>query len=133
MIHRFNRLADSSPEQLDVPSRVKYIFRARRAVVTPSLERVLIFLAVYAYFILQQPVRYIFPLEPTSGPIDLTADEMPFYFNEYSGELSLEFPKAERHFRGGILAYAQLSVSSLFSLTESLCRDGNVSVPFAFQ
>lgn len=36
--------------------------------------------------------------------IDLTADDIAFYFNEYSGELSLEFPKAERKFRGGILA-----------------------------
>ncbi|TCD62159.1 DNA helicase rad5 [Steccherinum ochraceum] len=48
--------------------------------------------------------EYIFPAEPTDGMIDLTADEAPFYFNEYSGELSLEFPKAERKFRGGILA-----------------------------
>jgi hypothetical protein len=36
--------------------------------------------------------------------IDLTADEKHFYFNPYSGELSLEFPKAERSCRGGILA-----------------------------
>jgi DNA repair protein RAD5 len=36
--------------------------------------------------------------------IDLTADEHPFYFNPYSGELSLKFPKAERNCKGGILA-----------------------------
>lgn len=36
--------------------------------------------------------------------IDLTADEKPFYFNPYSGELSLKFPKAEMNCRGGILA-----------------------------
>ncbi|OBZ79900.1 DNA repair protein RAD5 [Grifola frondosa] len=48
--------------------------------------------------------EYVFPLEPNDGVIDLTADERPFYFNEYSGELSLEFPKAERKCKGGILA-----------------------------
>jgi DNA repair protein RAD5 len=37
------------------------------------------------------------------GIIDLT-EERPFYFNEFSGELSLEFPKATREFKGGILA-----------------------------
>lgn len=47
--------------------------------------------------------RYVFPADPHSGVIDLT-DERPFYFNEYSGELSLEFPVSERKFRGGILA-----------------------------
>ena len=36
--------------------------------------------------------------------IDLTADEKLFYFNPYSGELSLKFPKAEMNCRGGILA-----------------------------
>jgi DNA repair protein RAD5 len=36
--------------------------------------------------------------------IDLTADDKLFYFNRYSGELSLDFPKAERNCRGGILA-----------------------------
>lgn len=36
--------------------------------------------------------------------MDLTADEQPFYFNEYSGELSLDFPRAERKCKGGILA-----------------------------
>ncbi|CAL1694577.1 unnamed protein product [Somion occarium] len=48
--------------------------------------------------------EYVIPLEPTDGIIDLTADEKPFYFNEFSGELSLEFPRAERGFKGGILA-----------------------------
>ncbi|KAG6851386.1 hypothetical protein H0H93_005784 [Arthromyces matolae] len=32
--------------------------------------------------------------------IDLTADEKPFYMNPYSGEMSLEFPRSERTFRG---------------------------------
>ena len=36
--------------------------------------------------------------------IDLTADDNLFYFNPYSGELRLDFPKAERNCRGGILA-----------------------------
>ncbi|KZT73229.1 hypothetical protein DAEQUDRAFT_721807 [Daedalea quercina L-15889] len=48
--------------------------------------------------------EYVFPPEPAKGIIDLTADDRAFYFNEYSGELSLQFPKAERKCRGGILA-----------------------------
>ncbi|OCH95686.1 hypothetical protein OBBRIDRAFT_871170 [Obba rivulosa] len=48
--------------------------------------------------------EYIFPPEPGEGLIDLTSDDMAFYFNEYSGELSLDFPKAVRNTRGGILA-----------------------------
>ncbi|KAJ7642840.1 SNF2 family N-terminal domain-containing protein [Mycena rosella] len=48
--------------------------------------------------------QYAFPHPHDGGVIDLTADETPFYFNPYSGELSLEFPKAERKGRGGILA-----------------------------
>ncbi|KAF9566925.1 DNA repair protein RAD5 [Agrocybe pediades] len=50
--------------------------------------------------------QYIFPDEPVmdGDMIDLTADEKPFYFNPYSGELSLNFPKAEIHCKGGILA-----------------------------
>jgi DNA repair protein RAD5 len=49
-------------------------------------------------------LRYIFPTEPGGGIIDLTLDEKPFYFNAYSGELSLDFPKSERKCKGGILA-----------------------------
>ncbi|KAH7886199.1 SNF2 family N-terminal domain-containing protein [Phlebopus sp. FC_14] len=48
--------------------------------------------------------EYVFPCKPRDGLIDLTEDERPFYFNPYSGELSLEFPKAERKLKGGILA-----------------------------
>ncbi|KAA1467782.1 hypothetical protein DENSPDRAFT_770871 [Dentipellis sp. KUC8613] len=48
--------------------------------------------------------EYRFPAEPVDGIYDLTADEQPFYFNPYSGELSLEFPKTERKCKGGILA-----------------------------
>ena len=47
----------------------------------------------------------MFPFDPNDDMIDLTADERSFYFNEYSGELSLEFPQAERKCKGGILAY----------------------------
>lgn len=36
--------------------------------------------------------------------IDLCADEHSFYFNPYSGELSLEFPRSRTNSRGGILA-----------------------------
>ncbi|KAI5835930.1 hypothetical protein K523DRAFT_367986 [Schizophyllum commune Tattone D] len=49
--------------------------------------------------------QYNFPTRTAPGEvIDLTADERPFYFNPYSGELSLEFPRTERTCRGGILA-----------------------------
>ncbi|KAK7465321.1 DNA helicase rad5 [Stygiomarasmius scandens] len=49
--------------------------------------------------------EYAFPIKPGSdGFIDLTADEKVFYFNPYSGEMSLDFPKAERNCKGGILA-----------------------------
>jgi DNA repair protein RAD5 len=50
-------------------------------------------------------IRYVFPCEAVDGVIDMTADDRPFWFNPYSGELSLEFPKAERKCKGGILAY----------------------------
>lgn len=47
--------------------------------------------------------RYVFPPIPeVDGIIDLT-DDRPFYFNAYSGELSLELPKVATC-RGGILA-----------------------------
>ncbi|RDX51210.1 hypothetical protein OH76DRAFT_1347561 [Lentinus brumalis] len=52
--------------------------------------------------------EYVFPFDPNDQMIDLTADEWSFYFNEYSGELSLEFPKAERKGKGGILAVASI-------------------------
>ncbi|KAG8904180.1 DNA helicase rad5 [Tulasnella sp. 403] len=48
--------------------------------------------------------EYHFPPEPYDGVIDLCQDEEPFYFNPYSGELSLEYPRAELSCRGGILA-----------------------------
>ena len=50
--------------------------------------------------------RFAFPSEPSEDVIDLTMVEQPrpFYFNPYSGELSLEFPKAEVKCPGGILA-----------------------------
>ncbi|KAI0029488.1 SNF2 family N-terminal domain-containing protein [Vararia minispora EC-137] len=49
--------------------------------------------------------QYQFPNESVEGIIDLTVEPRPFYFNPYSGELSLQFPRAERKCRGGILAY----------------------------
>ena len=50
--------------------------------------------------------RYIFPhdINADNGCIDLTEDEQYFYLNPYSGEMTLNFPKAERNCRGGILA-----------------------------
>ena len=46
--------------------------------------------------------------EDSNDFVDLTADDRPFYYNQYSGELSLDFPKAERRCRGGILAYVAI-------------------------
>ena len=55
--------------------------------------------------------------------IDLTADEKPFYFNPYSGELSLKFPKAEMNCRGGILAQV-LTHSPHTSFSIQIFSDG---------
>ncbi|KAG6868573.1 hypothetical protein C0993_001020, partial [Termitomyces sp. T159_Od127] len=65
--------------------------------------------------------RYVFPEKPTmdGDVIDLTADEKPFYMNPYSGEMSLEFPKSEKTFRGGILADGTLFVLS-FKISSSV-------------
>ncbi|KAJ1301712.1 hypothetical protein OPQ81_008946 [Rhizoctonia solani] len=48
--------------------------------------------------------EYVFPFEEDDGIIDLCVDERSFYFNPYSGELSLNFVKTENHKKGGILA-----------------------------
>ncbi|KAF8628247.1 hypothetical protein AX15_004022 [Amanita polypyramis BW_CC] len=50
--------------------------------------------------------QYTFPRDivPDDGCIDLTEDDKHFYLNPYSGEMTLNFPKAERNCRGGILA-----------------------------
>ncbi|KAF8756177.1 HIRAN domain [Rhizoctonia solani] len=48
--------------------------------------------------------EYMFPFEEDDGVIDLCADERSFYFNPYSGELSLDFVRTENHKKGGILA-----------------------------
>ncbi|CAE6483636.1 unnamed protein product [Rhizoctonia solani] len=50
--------------------------------------------------------EYVFPFEEDEGVIDLCADERSFYFNPYSGELSLNFVRTENHKKGGILADA---------------------------
>ena len=83
----------------------EYRFGAERTDYAPIVERVraMIFSMVSHPVDAIAPRRYAFPADPSAGVIDLT-DERPFYFNEYSGELSLEFPIAERKFKGGILA-----------------------------
>lgn len=50
--------------------------------------------------------RYIFPhdIGTDIDCIDLSEDDQYFYLNPYSGEMTLNFPKAERNCRGGILA-----------------------------
>ncbi|KAF8514339.1 SNF2 family N-terminal domain-containing protein [Hysterangium stoloniferum] len=51
--------------------------------------------------------EYLFPYEEQEdGIIDMTEEQKPFYFNPYSGELSVTFPRAERKCRGGVLAYS---------------------------
>ncbi|KDQ12067.1 hypothetical protein BOTBODRAFT_57119 [Botryobasidium botryosum FD-172 SS1] len=47
---------------------------------------------------------YTFPAEPKDGVFDLCDDDKYFYFNPYSGELSITFPTAEKNCLGGILA-----------------------------
>ncbi|KAF8512694.1 SNF2 family N-terminal domain-containing protein [Gautieria morchelliformis] len=60
--------------------------------------------------------EYAFPYEELAdGVIDMTEEQKPFYYNPYSGELSLAFPRAEKKCRGGILAYT-LSNSSLVTV-----------------
>ncbi|EKM61408.1 uncharacterized protein PHACADRAFT_111980 [Phanerochaete carnosa HHB-10118-sp] len=63
--------------------------------------------------------EYTFPSDPHQSQdiIDLTVDDRPFYFNEYSGELSLELPRAERKFRGGILAQRVLGMGKTIMLS----------------
>lgn len=63
--------------------------------------------------------EYTFPRdlsENTEELLDLTDDDVPFYFNSYSGELSLTFPRAERKCRGGILACALQPLLSVCQL-----------------
>ncbi|KAK0233552.1 SNF2 family N-terminal domain-containing protein [Armillaria fumosa] len=73
--------------------------------------------------------QYAFPIKTDSEIIDLTADEKPFYFNPYSGELSLTFPKAERNCRGGILAYVGMGKTIMLSslIHTHLASDEDVS------
>ncbi|KAG8832472.1 DNA helicase rad5 [Serendipita sp. 399] len=57
--------------------------------------------------------EFAFPSEPTdTGVIDLCEDEQPFYFNPYSGELSLEFPQSTTNSRGGILGDGEHSLTA---------------------
>ncbi|KAG8950664.1 DNA helicase rad5 [Tulasnella sp. 424] len=71
--------------------------------------------------------EYIFPPEAADGVIDLCEDDVPFYFNPYSGELSLEFPRAERNCRGGILADEMGMGKSI--MTSSLLHTSRVVDP----
>ena len=59
---------------------------------------------LFVWLALTLMYRFVFPSEPLEGIVDLTMAERSFYFNPYSGELSLEFPKAEIKCPGGILA-----------------------------
>ncbi|KAH8102375.1 SNF2 family N-terminal domain-containing protein [Cristinia sonorae] len=72
--------------------------------------------------------EFIFPPEPKDGMIDLTADETTFYYNEYSGELSLDFPKAERKFRGGILADVGMGKTIMLSSLIQTAREAETSL-----
>lgn len=70
--------------------------------------------------------RYAFCPEPRDGVIDLCEDDDLFYFNPYSGELSLEFPTAEINCRGGILAYVTRvpMLETRFADAPHFSRDG---------
>ncbi|QRW24790.1 hypothetical protein RhiXN_11702 [Rhizoctonia solani] len=59
--------------------------------------------------------EYMFPFEEDDGVIDLCADERSFYFNPYSGELSLDFVRTENHKKGGILADVGMGKSIMMS------------------
>lgn len=49
--------------------------------------------------------EYQWPTQDADNePVPVIADQMMFYVNPYSGELSLEFPKQEQNCLGGILA-----------------------------
>ncbi|KAF8444821.1 SNF2 family N-terminal domain-containing protein [Boletus edulis BED1] len=61
--------------------------------------------------------EYVFPAEPCNGLIDLTEDDKPFYFNPFSGELSLDFPKVERRLKGGILADGKLGMGKTIMIS----------------
>ncbi|KAH0591247.1 hypothetical protein H2248_001339 [Termitomyces sp. 'cryptogamus'] len=77
--------------------------------------------------------RYVFPEKPAidGNVIDLTADEKPFYMNPYSGEMSLEFPKSERKFRGGILADVGMGKTIMLAalIHTSLSSEEDMKVP----
>ncbi|KAG9119359.1 DNA helicase rad5, partial [Ceratobasidium sp. 392] len=59
--------------------------------------------------------EYTFPFEDDDGIIDLCAEERSFYFNPYSGELSLDFVKSENYRKGGILADVGMGKSIMMS------------------
>ncbi|KIO28801.1 hypothetical protein M407DRAFT_229387 [Tulasnella calospora MUT 4182] len=71
--------------------------------------------------------EYIFPPEASDGVIDLCEDDVPFYFNPYSGELSLEFPRAERNCRGGILADVGMGKSIMTSSLINTSKEADPS------
>ncbi|KAF8313854.1 hypothetical protein DL93DRAFT_2058713 [Clavulina sp. PMI_390] len=74
--------------------------------------------------------EYIFPPEPDeAGALDLTEDDVSFYLNPYSGDLSLTFPKVNRSFRGGILADANLVGLGKTIMVASLLHTNNSPEP----
>ncbi|KDQ63171.1 hypothetical protein JAAARDRAFT_119545 [Jaapia argillacea MUCL 33604] len=73
--------------------------------------------------------EYAFPGEPKDGVIDLTADERPFYFSPFSGELSLEFPTTERKCRGGILALVGMGKTIMLSALIQTNREPDLTEP----
>ncbi|KAF8640564.1 hypothetical protein AX17_000226 [Amanita inopinata Kibby_2008] len=74
--------------------------------------------------------QYAFPQEVAidDNCIDLTTEDRYFYLNPYSGEMSLEFPRAERNCRGGILADGKMGFSLYVLATDPMqllrIRDG---------
>lgn len=92
--------------KLDAFTRNWNIRRTRCYINASPLDRVSTYQTLSSTLRTDMSFRYAFPLEPIldGDTIDLTVDEKLFYFNPYSGEFSLDFPKAERNCFGGILA-----------------------------
>ncbi|CAE6450930.1 unnamed protein product [Rhizoctonia solani] len=73
--------------------------------------------------------EYIFPFEEDDGVIDLCADERSFYFNPYSGELSLNFVRTENHKKGGVLADGAFMGMGKSIMMSSLIHTSRATAP----
>ncbi|KAI5124124.1 hypothetical protein M0805_000937 [Coniferiporia weirii] len=73
--------------------------------------------------------EYAFPPGPDSnGSIDLTAEDLSFYYNPHSGELSLDFPRADNLCRGVGMGKT-IMVSSLIQTNRGEIAGEAIDVP----